>query len=311
MSGAIDVQCVGECMLEIARGPKGVASLGYAGDTYNTAVYLTRMADQLGSPVGVRFLTGVGDDTESALMRARWRDEGVGDDSLVVPGATLGAYLITTDTEGERSFTYWRTRSAAAQLFAGTDWLDHLGGDYIYLSGVSVQLMSPMALDALVERLGGLRRAGVRVVFDSNFRPAGWPDAAIAQHAMAAILQVCDIALVTLEDELAMGTCCDVPSCLSRLAALGVHEAVVKVGREGAWVHSDTSTTHVPTQAVIAIDTTGAGDSFNGAYLAGRLAGVLPTDATHLGNQLAGHVVANAGAIVDQALMPTLASTSH
>jgi 2-dehydro-3-deoxygluconokinase len=65
----------------------------------------------------------------------------------------------------------------------------------------------------------------------------------------------------------------------------------------------------VPTRPVAATDTTGAGDSFNGAYLAGRLAGMSPLDATHLSNRLAGHVVAHPGAIVDRNLMPMLAST--
>ena len=300
----VTVQCVGECMLEIARGPQGTASLGYAGDTYNTAVYLTRVADQLGAPVGVSFLTGVGEDNESVRMRASWRAEGVGDESIVVPGAVPGAYLITTDDEGERSFAYWRTCSAAAQLFAGVDWLDHLGGDYIYLSGVSVQLMSEASLQSLVARLDSLRRAGARVVFDSNYRSAGWPTAAMAHHAMNAVLQACDIALVTLEDEQAMGTCRDVPTCIGRLAALGAREVVVKVGREGAWVHANQTTTHVPTRPVAATDTTGAGDSFNGAYLAGRLSGMTAGEAAHLGNVVAGHVVTHAGAIIDPALMP-------
>jgi 2-dehydro-3-deoxygluconokinase len=235
---ATTVQCVGECMLEIARRPDGPVSLGYAGDTYNTAVYLARVAQQLGAEAEVGYLTGVGGDTESMLMRARWSKEGVGDDAVVVAGAAPGAYLISTDSEGERSFAYWRACSAAAQLFAGTDWLDRLSGDYIFLSGVTVQLMTERSRRALVARLGELRRAGARVVFDTNYRPAGWPNAATAQHAMTAVLQVVDTALVTLEDELAMGTCRDVPTCLGRLAALGVHEAVVKVGREGAWVHS-------------------------------------------------------------------------
>jgi 2-dehydro-3-deoxygluconokinase len=307
------VQCVGECMLEIARGPQDAVSLGYAGDTYNTAVYLARVADRLGAPVGVRFLTGVGQDTESGLMRARWRAEGVGDDALVVAGAAPGAYLITTDELGERSFAYWRAGSAAARLFADTGWLERVGGDYVYLSGVTVQLLSERSLAGLVQRLGRLRRAGARVVFDSNYRPAGWPTAAMAQHEMAAVLRVCDVALVTLEDEVAMGACRDVPTCLGRLAALGVSEAVVKVGRDGAWVMAQTTgapvRTQVPTRPVAATDTTGAGDSFNGAYLAGRIAGLDPVQAARLGNTVAGHVVAQAGAIVDPTHMPTLMPT--
>jgi 2-dehydro-3-deoxygluconokinase len=290
-------------MLEIARHPDGSASLGYAGDTYNTAVYLSRVAEQLDADLDVRFLTGVGDDNESTLMRAAWRDEGVGDDALTVPHATPGAYLITTDSDGERSFAYWRRASASAQLFAGTDWLDHLRGHGIYLSGITLQLMSNESREGLLGRLGELRRSGTRVVFDSNYRPAGWAGAYEAKAAMSAVLAETDIALVTLEDELAMYTCRDLLTCIGRLASCGVTEAVVKVGRHGAWVHDENGLTHVPTEPVVAIDTTAAGDSFNGAYLAARVAGQPPVEAAALANIIACQVVTQSGAIVPRALM--------
>jgi 2-dehydro-3-deoxygluconokinase len=125
---------------------------------------------------------------------------------------------------------------------------------------------------------------------------------------MTLLLRECDLALVTLEDEVALGACTDVTSCAARLARAGVGEAVVKVGRDGAYVMDDAGRlTHVPTTPVVARDTTAAGDSFNGAYLAARIGGYPPVDAAQAGNHIAGHVVTQPGAIVAIDTMPRLA----
>lgn len=303
----ITVQSVGECMIEFARTAEGV-NLAYAGDTYNTAVYLSRVARELGADVDVRFLTGVGADSESGLMRAAWLSNAVGDDAREVRGATPGAYLIATDAEGERTFTYWRAGSAAAQLFAGTSWLDDLGADCLYLSGVSLQLMSPDTRRAFLVRVRQLRADGARVAFDSNYRPSGWRNRETARTAMRELMEHCDVVLVTLDDEVALGNGHDVFSCMGNLATLGVDEVVVKIGREGAVVNVGGHAQHVPTEARDAVDTTGAGDSFNGAFLGARLAGMDAVGSARLANVVAGEVVSRPGAIIPLPDMPSLAN---
>lgn len=306
MTTATTVQAIGECMLELVRGASRDVRLGYSGDTYNTAVYLQRVADQLDVPVQVRFLTGVGTDPESRRMRARWRIEDVGDDAVVVPDALPGLYLISTDDDGERSFSYWRGHSAAARLFVGLDWIERVDAELIYLSGISLQLMSEESRAALVARLRDLRVRGSRVAFDTNYRPSGWRDIAQARGAMEAVLEVTDIALVTLDDEIALGACSDLDGCVRRLRELGVPEFAVKVGAGGVWVSAGDALIPVPTSPVEPLDTTAAGDSFNGGYLAARLAGQGPVDAARAGNAIAGRVVLHSGAIVPAHHMPVI-----
>lgn len=308
MASTIPVaQCIGECMIELTRTGSDNARLSYSGDTYNTAVYLTRVAEQLKAPIDVRYLSGVGDDRESESMRARWRQEGLGDDSLVSPGSAPGMYLIDNDGDGERSFTYWRLESAAARVFAGLDWIEQVQGDLIYLSGISLQLMGYDVRSALVARLRELRAGGARVAFDSNFRPGGWASRDTAADAIAEVLAACDIALVTLDDEIELGAASDVGSCAERLSSLGVREMVIKDGADGAWVLDGHDLLQVATAPVVPVDTTAAGDSFNGAYLAARLAGLEPAAAARLGNVVAGSVVSHRGAIIAAEHMPLLA----
>src|SRR5439155_16638457 len=135
--------CVGECMVELSHIDARTLRLDFAGDTYNTAVYLRRVAAELDLELEVGYLTGVSDDDYSAAMRQAWRVEGISDRSLVLPGRAPGLYAIRTAANGERRFTYWRHRSAASEVLAGSDWCRGLDGDLVHLSGITLQLTSP------------------------------------------------------------------------------------------------------------------------------------------------------------------------
>ena len=174
--------CVGECMIEVRYLNAVTAGIGYAGDTYNTAVYLRRTADVLGTDVEVGYLTGLGDDEDSAAMRTAWAAEGVVDRSVRLDGLLPGLYTVRVDDRGERRFSYWRSSSAARHLFATTEWVEHLDGDVIHLSGITLQLASPAARAALRHRLAdvagrrhvdqpGHQLPGVRLVQPRRSRP--------------------------------------------------------------------------------------------------------------------------------------------
>lgn len=64
------------------------------------------------------------------------------------------------------------------------------------------------------------------------------------------------------------------------------HTVIVKLGAEGSRWLSRTTDLHVPAPRTRVVDTTGAGDAFNGGFLAGRLRGHGPADALRLGNHV-------------------------
>jgi 2-dehydro-3-deoxygluconokinase len=298
----LKVASIGECMIELRHRGERELELAYGGDTLNFAVYLARLTRSRG--VAVDYVTALGEDPYSDAMLATWRAEGVGCELVArLPGRLPGLYTIRTDRRGERTFTYWRTASAARDVLRGgrgAGIAERLAGhDILYLSGITLSILDPAQRERLMGLADVIRKQGGRVVFDSNFRPAGWPDPAEARIAFDAMLRRVDIALPTLDDDQALFGVADAAACAYHLHGLGVAEVAVKLGRCGCWLSSGGQGARVPAEPVArVVDSTAAGDSFNAGYLAARLTGSEPEPAARLGSHLAARVIACPGAIV-------------
>lgn len=298
------VAAIGECMVELSPRAGGLLGLGFGGDTLNTAVYLARLG------VATDYLTALGDDQYSDRMLAGWRAEGIGTGLVPrLPGRLPGLYLIEIDDAGERRFSYWRDRAPARELFALPQTPEIVaalpGYDLVYLSGISLSLYGDAGRAVLFDALDAARAAGARVVFDGNYRPRNWSSVAEARAAMTAMLERADIVLTSAEDERAVHGDGDARATARRLRDRGIGEIVVKQGSEGALVADPSGDTHLPaTPQGPVVDTTAAGDSFNAAYLAARLAGRGPIPSAEAGHVLAGAVVGHPGAIIPRDAMP-------
>ena len=99
------------------------------------------------------------------------------------------------------------------------------------------------------------------------------------------------------DDPLA-AVCKLVDECRALYQDFGVGELVIKGGELTSHVFAGDTTTTRQAQAVAATDTTGAGDSFNGGYLGGRLTGRSVEDSLQLAQPLSANVVQHRGAIM-------------
>lgn len=292
------VICAGEAMAELRADGAGFAT-GFAGDTFNTAVYLRRLWQG-----EVAYLTRVGRDPLSAGFLALAGAEGI-DTSAIPrdPDRNLGIYAVQTDAAGERSFFYWRSQSAARLLFQSGAELDALSGaDLLLLSGITLAILSTAARESLFIRIAALRGQGLRLAFDSNYRPRLWEDAATARANMERAWRLADIALPSVDDEMALFGDADAGAVLARLRSWGCREGALKCGAAGPVpLDPAASAPQGLRPAARVVDTTAAGDSFNAGWLAAHLAGRNPQACMAQGHDLAAHVVGLPGAIVDMA----------
>ncbi len=291
------VICFGEVMAELAGLEAETVRVGVGGDTFNTAVYLAR----LGTPV--RYATALGADPFSLRIRQRMELEGVADDLVMTaPDRNCGLYAIELDDTGERSFTYWRSQSAARQFLdmpqSETVLAEMAKADVLYLSGISLSLFqAPRQLEKLVDLVRAVRSSGGEVVFDTNYRPAGWASKAQAGNAIRAVMPMVSLALPTFEDEQALFDFDHVEACGDFWRDAGVSEVIVKCGPRGAWSGRDRAWV-APPEIITPLDTTGAGDSFNAGYLHARLSGASCRESISRAHALAAAVLGVRGALL-------------
>jgi len=301
------VVTIGEVLIELSRGGEGRFAVGYGGDTFNTAVYLARAGLEVG------FVSALGDDPFSDAALAFAAAEGISLDLVVrVHGRLPGLSMIDLDAAGVRHHHDWRDAAPARDLFELPNWNrvaeGLLNAELIYFSGITLSLYSNTGLGRFLAVVEMARKNGAKIAFDGNFRPRGWKGDLVRTRAvfMEALKRV-DIALPAYDDEAVLWGDPSPEATVERLQAFGVGEIVVKNGPNSALVASAGSSEFIPVpEVVVPVDTLAAGDSFNAAYIAARLAGEGPKVAAAAAHRLAGQVIRHPGAI-----MPRAAAAMH
>ncbi len=290
--------CLGECMVEMAPQSDGNFSMGFAGDTFNTAWYARAC---LPADWQVDYLTAVGRDAVSDRMLDFMQKAGIGVSHVArLEGRTVGLYLI--ELQGaERSFSYWRSASAARSLADDPDRLELAlaGARLAYVSGITLAILEAAARRRLLCALAAAKKQGTLVAFDPNLRPRLWSSEATMCAAVTEAAALADLVLPSFEDEARHFRDTDPMATVTRYLGAGAKAVVVKNGAE-EMLYSDSTALarHRPAPVHPVVDTTAAGDSFNAGFLAAWLGGQDPVAAMAAGAAIAGRVIATRGALV-------------
>ena len=291
-----DLLCMGEPMLELNRqalGPDGQSLYleGHGGDTSNAAICAARQ----GASVG--YITAIGQDRPGDGFMALWAAEGVDTGTVLRnPEAPTALYVVTHD-DGGHAFTFYRSNSAASR-YAPRDVPAAAirGARILHVSGIS-QAISTSACDAVFEAIAVAKAAGVKLSYDTNLRLSLWPRARAAAVIHAAIAQA-DIALPSLDDARVL-TGLEAPEAIAEFyLRLGCPIVLLKQGKDGVLVATaEGGRALIPPCRVQAVDATGAGDTFAGAFLARSLAGDDPITAATYANACAALSTTGYGAV--------------
>lgn len=305
---------IGECMIELQEVEPGVTKQTFGGDTLNTAMYMARLSRYF--PVKVDYVTALGVDTFSDRMVAFWECEGVGSDLVLrEKGESPGLYYIQLDEDGERHFSYWRSEAAAKKCFEyekSEEVLSRLADyDAIYLSGISIAILTSKSREKLYKRLAQLAESHIKIYFDYNYRPHLWKTTAEGIAAYEAILPWCDTVFVGLDELIALHGVTTTEAGHKYLAEQGVRESVVRNGAEFCSIQEGQQHFNVPPEKVAkVIDTTAAGDSFSGAYVVARNSGCDVEKSARIAHRMAAYVVGHKGAVAPLGAMPDFGDMS-
>ncbi len=263
----MDIISLGEAMVEFNQATTGNTYVsGFGGDTSNCAVAAARQGAR------VAYISAVGRDAFGDQLIAMWAKESV--DSTWVDrdaDAPTGIYFVTHGDDGHH-FTYYRKGSAASRMTPKGVPAEAIGAAKIlHISAIS-QAISESACDAVFAAIQVARQAGVLVSYDTNLRLSLWPlDRATAVIQRTAALS--SIILPGLDDAIALTGREDPDQIVDCYLQLGVEIVALTLGEQGAIVATPTERQRIAPHRVECQDATGAGDTFDGAFLARIAAG--------------------------------------
>lgn len=286
------VLAMGEAMVEFNQSPNDARQYlqGFGGDTSNFIIAARRQGVTTG------FVSAVGDDLFGRMLLDLWRDEAVDTRYVTVdPQAPTGVYFVSHDENGHH-FDYLRAGSAASRYRAQQLPADALAGaSFLHLSGISLAI-SVNACDAAFDAMSSVRKAGGKVSFDTNLRLKLWP-LARARATMREAFGLTDVCLPSWDDVTAVTGLDDRDAILDEILSHGVKVVALKLGREGCYVATPHERRIVAPYPVQAVDATGAGDCFGGAFVARLALGDDPFAAARYANVCAALSTTGYGAV--------------
>lgn len=287
---AADILCLGEAMVEFNQQPDGSYIHGFGGDTSNCAIAAARQGARVG------YVTQVGADPFGRSLIDLWQKEKIDIETVrEIEGAQTGIYFVTHGKEGHE-FSYFRANSAASQMKPTDIPIKALQqAKILHVSGIS-QAISSCATDAIFAAIEIVQAAGGLVSYDSNLRLKLWP----LERARAVIhagMAQCDIALPGMDDAMLLTGLEKPDDIVDFYLGLGAGVVALTLGKGGALVSNDSERVLVEGKLVDAIDATGAGDTFDGSFLARIAAGDTPFEAARYANAAAALSTMGYGAV--------------
>ncbi|MBV8474767.1 MAG: sugar kinase, partial [Hyphomicrobiales bacterium] len=256
-----DILAIGEALVELNQPADGAPfKQGFGGDTSNAMIAAARLGARAG------YFTAVGADRFGEDLVGLWQAEGVDASRIVVNGgAHTGIYFVNHGPDGH-VFSYLRAGSAASRLTEADTPIEAIReARILHVSGIS-QAVSSSAADLVFAAIDAAREAKALVSYDTNLRLKLWPlrrARAITHEAM----RHCDIALPSLDDAIQLSGETTPDGILDFYLQLGARIVALKLGREGSAVATPERRERVAPFPVKAVDATGAGDAFDGAFL--------------------------------------------
>ncbi|NIZ60007.1 2-dehydro-3-deoxygluconokinase [Sedimentitalea sp. CY04] len=259
-----DLLCLGEPLYELNSLPDGTFKPGFGGDVSNVAIAAARQDASVG------LISRVGDDPFGAQLCGLWQQEGVGTDNVaVMPEQETGLYFVFHDDDGHH-FVYRRKGSAASRITADDVPETAISQtQMLYSSGIGLGVSTSLRA-ATFHAVAIAKQNGVPVAFDPNLRTVLW-SLEQARTVTHDLMGQCDIALPGLDDARQLTGLHSPQDIIAFYHGLGARIVALTLGADGVAVSSNGRILTIPGTPVDAKDATGAGDCFNGIFLANYL----------------------------------------
>lgn len=273
MKPRIEVTCVGEAIVDFISTKTGAAladSPGFlkraGGSAANIAVGLSRL--------GVRsaFAGRVGHDAFGEFLKRELGEAGVDVTGMKYDDTRRTRLAFVSRLErGEREFAFWEKKPADENINHGDlDAVRNRRSRVVHFS--SFLLLHEPARSSVLELAKAIYRSKRIISFDPNLRLSLWQSAETAKRFLLRMVKMSTILRLNREEACFLTGSDSIPRAARALLDLGPRLVVVSLGQDGCYLLTRRVSLISPGFRVRAIDTTGCGDAFHAALLAGIIA---------------------------------------
>ena len=294
----INVCSIGEAMIEISNVKNNLYNQSFAGDTLNFCNYLDK------KKLNAFFLSAIGKSEINQSLLNFVKSKNISTKYIKqINQFEIGLYLIKNKDNGEKQFFYWRDESAAKHYFNNIDFVNLYkelkNFDYIYFSGITLSIIHISKLNNFIKLLNLLKSKKIKIVFDFNIRPSRWNKKNL-NIFLDSVLKFVDICFLSGEDMNYWKNKNNIKSYEQIVRKYKLKHSIFRKNAKFTYVFLN-KTRYVFKNKLLktVVDTSGAGDGFNAAYLSNFIVNNDPVLALKAGSSLGSKIVMKKGAIVD------------
>ena len=294
----INVCSIGEAMIEISNVKNNLYNQSFAGDTLNFCNYLDK------KKLNAFFLSAIGKSEINQSLLDFVKSKNISTKYIKqINQFEIGLYLIKNKDNGEKQFFYWRDESAAKQYFNNIDFINLYkelkNFDYIYFSGITLSIIHVSKLNNFIKLLKLLKSKKIKIVFDFNIRPTRWNKKNL-NNFFDSVLKFVDICFLSGEDMSYWKNKNGIKSYEQIVTKYKIKHSIFRKNAKFTYVFLNKNKYVFKNKLLKkVVDTSGAGDGFNAAYLSNFIVNNDPVLALKAGSTLGSKIVMKKGAIVD------------
>jgi 2-dehydro-3-deoxygluconokinase len=293
----IKICAIGECMIEFSNLEKNLYKQSIAGDTLNFSFYLDK---KIFNPF---FLTAIGTSDISQKVLSFLKQEKINIDLVKkIALNEIGLYLIKNDKLGEKRFYYWRDNSAAKFFFNNnikkfSKKLQNF--EYIYFTGITLSLLEDKNIDNFMGLINYFKKKNSKIVFDLNIRINRWSKKTLILY-LNKLLPKVDIFFASGEDFFYLKSSEKVIDFEKIINKFKIPHGIYRKNAQYNYSFYNNKKYMIKNKLLKkVVDTSGAGDGYNAAYLSNFLKNYDPQKALGCASRIGAKIVMKKGAIVD------------
>jgi 2-dehydro-3-deoxygluconokinase len=294
----IKICAIGECMMELTNAKMELYSQSIAGDTLNFASYLDKKI------FDTSYFTAVGTSDVSKRVIIFLQKQKIKTNLVSrISSHEIGLYLIENSKVGEKIFYYWRDNSAAKFFFNNQNIKQCQNQlkkfQYVYFSGITLSLFDNNNFYKFLSLIEFLKKKQIKIIFDFNIRIKRWSKKKLFSY-FSKILPFVDILFASGEDLNFLKGNASLKTFKNLIQKYNIEHGIYRNNARLNYSFYKDKRYFIKNKIKNkVVDTSGAGDGYNAAYISKFIKFNDPQMALHAASEIGAKIIMKKGAIVN------------